>query len=309
MDLREKPGKVQKTMEMLLRFRLISAAVMIVAAVSFVASRWQELASLPVGASEALGMWMAEVEGVSGIWQNGQFLSVAAITAVVLFLVFGGFRAAFAAVVSLVLSIGGLVVLGGNESMPTILFGALLLISLVGLIFVKLSVACGLFPFVLGWLFFTGLISAMPDVGVPSWLLWAVLSSLGFAGSMALSAVAGKHLGSGTPQAGALVKAAKQMVVPMVLTSLLGICAVAFDMRSEVAAEAASAADAAAEGVKQDSNVGWGAAFYFFVFNIWFFVLLYPSMSFARWERLRSGSRRVEMKEKKKKPAAKGKKK
>lgn len=297
MDLREKPGKVQKAMEFLLRIRLISLVVLVVAAVSFVATGMQNMISLPLAASDAFGMWMSSVDGVAGAWASSQFLIVAAVAAAVLCFVFAGARGGIAAVISFALSAGALVVLGGDETMPLMMFGILAAVSLVGVLFVKLSVACGLFPFVIAWAFFCGLCAALPAVLQPTWLVWAVLSALGFAGAMALSAAAGKQLAAGTPQAGALVKAAKQMVVPMVAASLLAVCAIAFDMGA--AAEGVEEAAKAAGAVK--SSNGWlGAALYFVAFNVWFFGLMFPVMSFGPWERLRSGSRRVEMKEKKK---------
>lgn len=301
MDLREKPGKIQGFLEILLRFRLISIVAIVVAAISFIASGWQAIASLPLGASEALGMWMAEVEGVADAWSNAQYLCVAGIASVVLMAVFGGARGAIASVVSFALAFGALFVLGGNENMPVMMFGALALVSLVCLFLVKLSFACGLFPFVLAWIFWCGLCAVLPSSLEPTWLVWAVLSALGFAGVMALSAVAGKHLSAGVPAAGSLVKAAKQMVVPMLASSLLAVSAIAFDM--PVAVESAEA------GVASSGPNYWGAALYFVVFNLWFFVLLFPILSFAPWDRLRSGSRRVEMKDKKKKSATKSKKK
>lgn len=301
MDLREKPGKIQAFLEILLRFRLISIVAIVVASISFIAAGWQAIASLPLGASEALGMWIAEVEGPAGLWTSAQYLSVAAIAAIVLFAVFGGLRGAIASAISFGLSFGGLYILGGNENMPVMMYGAMALVALVFLLFVKLSFACGLFPFVLAWTFWCGLCAVMPASLEPTWLVWAVLSALGFAGTMGLSAVAGRHLAAGVPAAGSLVKAAKQMVVPMLAASLLAVCAVAFDMP-------AATAEAAEGGEVAAGPCYWGAALYFFVFNLWFFVLQFPIMSFAPWERLRSGSRRVEMKEKKKNPA-KGKKK
>ena len=301
MDLREKPGKIQGFLEILLRFRLISIVAIVVAAISFIASGWQAIASLPLGASEALGMWMAEVEGVADAWSNAQYLCVAGIASVVLMAVFGGARGAIASVVSFALAFGALFVLGGNENMPVMMFGALALVSLVCLFLVKLSFACGLFPFVLAWIFWCGLCAVLPSSLEPTWLVWAVLSALGFAGVMTLSAVAGRHLSAGVPAAGSLVKAAKQMVVPMLASSLLAVSAIAFDM--PVAVESAEA------GVASSGPNYWGAALYFVVFNLWFFVLLFPILSFAPWDRLRSGSRRVEMKDKKKKSATKSKKK
>jgi len=307
MDLREKPGKIQGFLEIMLRIRLISIVAIVIASISFVASNWQGVASLPLGASEALGMWMAEVDGVADVWANAQFLSVAAVAAVVLFAVFGSVRGAVASAVSFGLTFGALYILGGNENMPIMMYGALALVALVALVAVKVPYACGLFPFVLAWIFWSGLSAVLPSSLEPTWLVWAVLSGLGFAGAMSLSAVAGKHLASGVPAAGALVKAAKQMFVPMLASSLLAVCAIAFDMPAEAAVSAA--ADSSAAPAASSNLNYWGAALYFFVFNLWFFVLLFPIMSFAPWERLRSGSRRVEMKDKKKtagkKPAKK----
>ena len=67
MDLREKPGKVQTLLELMMRFRLIAVVVMVVASVSFVATNWQEMVSFSLAASEAFGMWLAEVENVQGV--------------------------------------------------------------------------------------------------------------------------------------------------------------------------------------------------------------------------------------------------
>ena len=93
--------------------------------------------------------------------------------------------------------------------MPVPMFGGLFFLSVVMILFVKLSISCGLFPFVISWLFLGGLISVLPETLEPSGLVWGVLSAFAFASAMALSAVAGKHLGQGVPAAGALVKSAK----------------------------------------------------------------------------------------------------
>lgn len=298
MDLREKPGKIQSFLEILLRFRLISIVAIVVASISFVAAGWQAIASLPLGASEALGMWLAEVDGFAGVWANAQYLCVAGIASVVLMAVFGGGRGAIASAVSFALAFGALFVLGGNENMPVMMFGALALVALVALFVIKLPFACGLFPFVLAWIFWCGLCAVLPSSLEPTWLVWAVLSALGFAGVMSLGAVAGKHLAAGAPAAGALVKAAKQMVVPMLASSLLAVCAITFDMPAVV--NTVEGAGNASSGPNY-----WGATLYFIVFNLWFFVLQFPILSFAPWERLRSGSRIVEMKDKKKSSAKK----
>lgn len=292
MDLREKPGKVQTMMEFLLRIRLISVVAMVIAIAAFAATKWQEMVPLTLGASEALCMWVAEFEDVMVAWQSGQFLAVSGIAAVVLFFVFGGVRAGFASLVSIAASVGALFLLGGNEEMPLMMLGCLALVAVIALIAVKLSVACGLFPFVIGWCFFTGLMVALPEALQPSWMVWAVLSTLGFASAMSLSVVAGKHLGQGVPQAGALVKAGKQMLAPVMLSSFVALGSLVFDM-------------AGSESTEVLKNNIWGGVLYFFVYNIWFFVLLYPTMSFSPWERLRAGSRRVELKDKKKKTVSK----
>ena len=65
MELREKPGKVQKLLELSLRFRLIFVLLMIGFSVAFLATGWQQMASLPLGASEALGMWIANFTNVA----------------------------------------------------------------------------------------------------------------------------------------------------------------------------------------------------------------------------------------------------
>ena len=288
MDLREKPGKVQTFLEMMLRFRLIALVVMVVATVSFVATGWQEMVSLPLGSSEAFGMWLAETESAQGLWNSARYIGVASIACIVMFVVFGGVRAGIASVVSTALSFVALYVLGGADSMPLPMFGVLALVAIVMFIFVKLSVACALFPFVISWLFLSGILEIVSSkFDASASLVWGAHSAFAFACAMAFAVVAGKHLSEGVPQAGALVKSAKQLLAPVVLGSLLLVAAMTFDMG--------------------DRNWGY-AALQFVAFLVWFFVFFFSISSFGPWERLRSGSRRVEMKDKKKKGAAKKKK-
>ena len=285
MDLREKPGKVQTFLELMLRFRLIAFVVMVIATVSFVATGWQEIVSLPIGASESFGMWLAETEGVKALWDSARYIGVAAIACLVMFVVFGGVRAGIASAVSAVLSFAALYVLGGAESMPLPMFGILALVSLVLFLFVKWSVACALFPFVVSWLFLSGILEIVSSkFGASAGLMWGVHSAFAFACAMAFAVVAGKHLAAGVPQAGALVKAAKQLLVPVMGGALLLVAAITFDMGER----------------------NWAyAVIQFVAYAVWFYVFMFSISSFAPWERLRSGSRRVEMKDKKKKAPAK----
>lgn len=294
MDLREKPGKVQKVLEILMRIRLLSLVGLVIASVAMIATSWQNVVSLPIGASGALAEWLPEFTPETA-WNSAQYLLVATLATVVLFFVFGKVRGGVWSIVSMALFVGSLILMDGNETMPMIFFAVLTGISIVAILFVKLGVACGLFPFVLGWLFLSALVAVLQPSLEPAYLVWASLSALGFAGAMGLSSVAAKYLGEGMPKGGAMVKAAKQMVVPVLASSLLVITAIAFDMP----------AAQQVEGAVQTENANvWGAILFFFVFNLWYFVILFPMMTFAPWERLRSGSRRVEMKEKKK-PAGK----
>lgn len=288
MDLREKPGKVQTFLEWMLRFRLIALVVMVIATVSFVATGWQEIVSLPIGSSEAFGMWLAETEGAKALWESARYLGVASIACVVMFIVFGGVRAGVASVVAILLSFAGLYVLGGAESMPLPMYGIFALVSLVLFLFVKWSVACALFPFALSWLFLSGILEIISSKfdAAPS-LVWGVHSAFAFACVLALAVVAGKHLAAGVPQAGALVKAAKQLLVPVLVGALLLIAAVTYDMGTP--------------------NWIYGVL-QFVAYAVWFYVFFFSISSFGPWERLRSGSRRVEMKDKKKKAPAKKKK-
>lgn len=285
MDLREKPGKVQTFLELMLRFRLIAFVVMVIATVSFVATGWQEIVSLPIGASESFGMWLAETEGVKALWESARYIGVAAIACLVMFVVFGGVRAGIASAVSAVLSFAALYVLGGAESMPLPMFGILALVSLVLFLFAKWSVACALFPFVVSWLFLSGILEIVSSkFGASAGLMWGVHSAFAFACAMAFAVVAGKHLAAGVPQAGALVKAAKQLLVPVMGGALLLVAAITFDMGER----------------------NWAyAVIQFVAYAVWFYVFMFSISSFAPWERLRSGSRRVEMKDKKKKAPAK----
>lgn len=288
MELREKPGKVQKLLELSLRFRLIFVVLMVGFAVAFVATGWQQMGSLPLGASEALGMWIAGFSNVVSAWNSSQYIFVAALSMVVLYFVFGGVRGGVGGLVALLAFVGSLFALGGDEDMLLIFFAVFAGLSLVFLLFVKWSVACALFPFVLSWLLLTGFLGWFPMMIGKSWLMWAVLSGIAFSGVVACALIAGKELGEGTPQAGALVKAGKKMLTPVLIASLLALSALVVDMGGAV------------DGKKIGS-----AAILWVSFNVWFFGFTFGTMSFAPWERLRAGSRRVKMSDKKKKSTKK----
>lgn len=283
MDLREKPGKIQKMLELFLRFRLISVVLLIFLSVAMVATRWQAMVSLPVASSESLGMWLAEHGGFASLWQSGQYLAVSAVVLVVLLFVFAGIRGGIAGLVGLCAMVFSFFALGGAESMVLIFFGVFAGVALLLLLFAKLGVACVLFPFAFCWVFLTGLVSVIPFFA-PSYLLWAVFSAVGFASTLALSLASGKLLAEGTPQAGALVRSGKKLLVPVTVSSLLAVAAMLFDMDKS-----------AISGVKVAEAVG-----FWFVFNLWFFAFLFPLCSFAPWDRLRSKERKVKLKEKKK---------
>ena len=283
MELREKPGKVQKLLELSLRFRLIFVVLMVGFAVAFLATGWQQMGSLPLGASEALGMWVAGFTNVISAWTSSQYIFVAGLSMVVLYFVFGGVRGGVGGLLALLAFVGSLFALGGDEDMLLIFFGVFAGLSLVFLLFVKWSVACALFPFALSWLLLTGFLAWFPMMIGKAWLMWAVLSAIGFSGVIACALIAGKELGEGSPQAGALVKAGKKMLTPVLIASLLSLSALVVDMGGAV------------DGKKIGS-----AAILWVAFNVWFFGFTFGTMSFAPWERLRAGSRRVKMSDKKK---------
>lgn len=288
MDLREKPGKIQKIFELSLRFRLIFVLLMVGFAVAFVATGWQQMGSLPLGASEALGRWIAEFTNVVSAWNASQYIFVAGLSMVVLYFVFGGWRGGLAGLLGVAAFVGALFALGGDEDMLLIFFGAFAGLALLLMLFAKWSVACALFPFALSWLLLTGFLGWFPMMIGKAWLMWAVLSGVGFSGIVACALIAGKELGDGTPSAGALVKAGKKMLAPIMIASLLSLSALVVDMSVVV--------DWRRMGI---------AAILWVAFNVWFFGFTFGTMSFAPWDRLRAGSRRVKMSEKKKKSPAK----
>jgi hypothetical protein len=287
MELREKPGKVQKLLELSLRFRLIFVLLMVGFSAAFLATGWQQMASLPLGASEALGMWIAKFTNVVSAWNSTQYLFVAGLSMIVLYFVFGGIRSGFGGLLALLAFIGSLFALGGDEDMLVIFFASFAGLALVLVLFAKWSVACALFPFALSWLLLTGFVSWFPLMIGKAWLMWAVLSTLAFSGVVACALAAGKELGEGAPQAGALVKAGKKMLAPILISSLLALSALVVDMG----------------GAIDGKRIG-SAAILWVAFNVWFFGFTFGTMSFAPWERIRSGSRRVKMSDKKK-PASK----
>jgi hypothetical protein len=275
-------------LELSLRFRLIFVVLMVGFAVAFVATGWQQMGSLPLGASEALGMWIAGFSNVVSAWNSSQYIFVAALSMVVLYFVFGGVRGGVGGLVALLAFVGSLFALGGDEDMLLIFFAVFAGLSLVFLLFVKWSVACALFPFVLSWLLLTGFLGWFPMMIGKAWLMWAVLSGIAVSGVVACALISGKELGEGTPQAGALVKAGKKMLTPVLIASLLALSALVVDMGGAV------------DGKKVGS-----AAILWVSFNVWFFGFTFGTMSFAPWERLRAGSRRVKMSDKKKKSTKK----
>ena len=288
MELREKPGKVQKLLELSLRFRLIFVLLMIGFAVAFLMTGWQQMASLPLGASEALGIWVSKFTNVVSAWHSVQYLFVASASMLVLYFVFGGMRGGLGGLFALAAFVGALFALGGDEDMLFMFFSVLAGIALLLVLFVKWSVACSLFPFVLSWLLLTGFVGWFPMMVGKAWLMWAVLSAIAFSGVIACALVAGKELGEGTPKAGALVKAGKKMLTPVLISSLLALSAIVVDMSGAV------------DGKKIGS-----AAVLWVAFNLWFFGFTFGTMSFAPWDRIRSGSRRVKMNDKKKKSSKK----
>ena len=128
----------------------------------------------------------------------------------------------------------------------------------------------------------TGIVARFPMVHGNAWLAWAVLSAVGFGSVVSFALVAGKELSEGAPQAGALVKAGRKMFAPVLVSSLLALAAITVDMGNASAREIA------------------GAAVLWVAFVIWFFGFTLGTMAFCPWERLRAGSRRVQMKDKKK---------
>jgi hypothetical protein len=283
MDLREKPGKIQKMLELFLRFRLISVLLLVAVSAFLVATRWQAMVSMPVASSESMGMWLAEHEGLAALWQGGQYLAVSALSLVVLLFVFTGVRGGIAGLLGLCAFVFALFALGGAESMVLVFFGVFAGLALLLLFVVKHGVACSLFPFALCWVFLTGIISIVPSY-TSAFLVWAVLSAIGFSTNLAFSVTSGALLAEGTPQAGALVRSGKKILVPVVVSSLLAVAALFLDMdKTDLF------------GKKIALAVGsW------VIFNLWFYAFLFPLTSFAPWEKLRSKERRVKMKEKKK---------
>jgi hypothetical protein len=81
------------------------------------------------------------------------------------------------------------------------------------------------------------------------------------------------------------VKAGKKMFVPVCVSSLLALAAITVDM-----------GNASGKAIA-------GAVILWIAFIVWFYAFAFGTMAFCPWERLRAGSRRVKMKDKKKKKA------
>lgn len=285
MELREKPGKIQKLMELLLRFRLIFVVIMIVLIAMFSARNWQGMISLPAAASEGFGIWFAGIESVQSIWASGQYIIVSLITSFVLLFVFCGIRGGIASIVGAFLFAIALFSLAGADSMVLPFFLVYTFLSLILLLFAKWGVACSLFPFAIFWLVLTGFCACIPIAEVKTWLVWAVFSAIAFSYNLAFSMTAEKLLSDGTPQAGAVVKSAKKMLLPLLLTALITSIALFFDMSKEI----------------DNKTKVASAIIVFFIFVLWFYLFQIPILSFAPWHKLRSKERRVKMDKTKKK--------
>ena len=287
MDLREKPGKVQKFLELMLRFRLIFVVLMVVLGVTFAASNWQEMNSLPLAASLEFSQWTYGFAGLDSLSGSARYLGVAFLSAFVLLVVFGGVRAGIGALLAGAAFAGSLFLLDGSEGMQLIFLGVVAGLSLLLLLLARWSVACAFFPFVLAWILLTGIVAWIPLVPGEAWLVWAAMSTLGFASTVAFALVAGSELGAGAPKGGAMLKAARKMVAPVTISSLLALAAITIDMGNPTGKAIA------------------GAVVMWILYVVWFFGFFFGTASFAPWERLRSGTRRVEMKDKKKKSSKK----
>lgn len=222
MDLREKPGILQRFGEMLLRFRLIFVVVLACVCGYFFAG-YTELLTFALAMSEMLGMKVAESNFVA-LWP---WLLLLAVVLVPRFLL-GGSRSGFAALVVTVVVPLALFGLLNTETLALPVLIGVAVLSLILFVVVKHGFGCASFP---AFLAVAGWIGALGGLPVAyDRLEVAVFATLLASDMFAVALIAGKELKNGSPKNGALLEGVRKQFFPAVIGSVLA--AVFFAMRS-----------------------------------------------------------------------------
>lgn len=213
MDLREKPGIIQRIGEFILRFRLVIVFILALVGGYFFAG-WREFLTHILNVSELLGMRYAE----------GNFLSLwpFAVLLVVLLLprfLLGGMQLGFSALGIFIALPLILFSLQSSDAvvLPVVLSYAVL--SIILMVVVKKTWACMLLPMALSATTLVGSVLGMKFVNYPSYELSA-FSVLMLAELLGFALLSGKELSLGSPKAGALIFAFKKTLLPAIISTV-----------------------------------------------------------------------------------------
>ncbi len=278
MDLREKPGVVQRIHETVIRFRLIFILVAAIACGVFFAG-YRVLLSTLLSFSEKFCMLLDKVS--AGI--SGQVLAllpfiIFAVLLLALRFVFGGKRSGFSALGTLCFGIVFLFGVQGSETIVLPIFLGLGLLSLIAFILWKNALACSLFPLFLTVCALVGVsrgavynhIYLVSDFEILAYVLMMMADVVG------VSLLAGKELSAGVSKTGALLTGMKKQIVGTLLSVLVVIGLAVWKSQNLTGME-----------ILKHAVIGM-------VYVLFYFLLALPLLSFAPFARLRAGSRKLE---------------
>lgn len=213
MDLREKPGIIQRCGEAVLRFRLVAIFVLALVAGFFFAG-WQELITMILSVSESLGIRFAE----------GNYLALWpwAVLAFLLLLprfLLAGRRSGFASLGVFVCFPLLIFAVQASDKMVLPFVISFASLSVLLMVVVKRAWACALFPMLLGMTSLVGSVLGMSFAKFSTLEIGAFALLLG-ADIFSISLLAGKELSLGLPKAGALLAGFKKQMLPAFLSFL-----------------------------------------------------------------------------------------
>lgn len=214
MDLREKPGILQRFGEIILRFRLVFVVVLAIACGAFFAG-YTELLTFALAVSESIGIRVAEGNFLN-LWPWLLLLAAALAPSFLL----GGKKSGFTALALCILLPLAFFALQGSEAIVLPVLIALAIVSLVLLVVLKHSFGCAAFPAFLSAVGFVGVVGNF-SLFSSSRLEVATYVTLIVIDIFAVSLIAGTELSSGAPKNGALLEGIRKQFFPAIVTALL----------------------------------------------------------------------------------------
>lgn len=222
MDLREKPGMIQRLGEMILRFRLIFVVVL-ACVCGYLFAGYTDILTFALAMSEALGIKVATFDFVAFL----PWLLLPLFLLLPRFLACGK-QAGFTSLVLCALMPAGFFALQNAEFLALPVMVSLALLSFILFVFVKHGYGCAAFPAFLSAIGFIGAIDGL-NIGVFSRHEIAVFVTLLVCDIFTFAVIAGQKLAAGEPKNGALLWSLRKNFLPLVLTPVL--CAILFAVK------------------------------------------------------------------------------